>query len=57
MKAEINQQLADAAEHHAERLLAAAPDRVAHYAAEMAYVEHLKRIYWYARRLARPALS
>jgi phosphate:Na+ symporter len=53
MKAEINR-LADAAAlHEARRLVAAEPHRLSAYALETDMLEHQKRIYYFAKRMAR----
>jgi phosphate:Na+ symporter len=52
-KAEI-QRLADAAETHlARRLTAEAPDRLALYRFESEVIEYLKRVYYFAKRIAK----
>jgi phosphate:Na+ symporter len=56
MKNEINSMEREAAHHQAERLLADAPNRVANYRFEIDVIAHLKRIYYFSKRLARMAV-
>ena len=52
-KGEI-QHLADAADVHlAHRLTAEAPDRLVHYRVESELIEYLKRVYYFAKRIAK----
>ncbi len=53
MKAEMNRLERAAAVHQAERLRADAPDRVANYRLEIDVIANLKRIYYFAKRMAR----
>jgi phosphate:Na+ symporter len=53
MKREVNSLERAAAAHQAERLVAAAPDRVANYRLEVDVISALKRIYYYTKRIAR----
>ena len=53
MKKTINSMERAAAAHEAERLMADAPDRVAHYKFEIDIIAHLKRIYYFTKRIAR----
>lgn len=53
MKAKINSMERAAALHEAERLVADAPDRVAHYRLEIDVIATLKRIYYFCKRIAR----
>ena len=56
-KSEINQ-LADAAEAHlALRLTADEPDRLSHYRFESELIEYLKRVYYFAKRIAKAVSS
>ncbi|MFW5934015.1 MAG: Na/Pi cotransporter family protein, partial [Actinomycetota bacterium] len=52
-KPEVSQLLEEAARHHAHRLGADAPQRVAAFARGTETIEHLRRIYTYAKRVAR----
>ena len=52
-KPEVNQLLADAATHHAARMTADAPARVAAYARGTETIESMRRIYTFAKRIAR----
>jgi phosphate:Na+ symporter len=56
MKSVINSMERAAAVHQAERLMAEAPDRVATYRLEVDVIANLKRIYYYAKRIAREAV-
>ena len=56
MKSEINSMERAAAVHQAERLMAEAPDRVATYRLEVDVIANLKRIYYFAKRIAREAV-
>ena len=53
MKSEVQAQVALAEQHQAQRLLADAPNRIATYAVEMEVIEKLKRIYYFAKRIAK----
>jgi phosphate:Na+ symporter len=55
MKAEINELAQSAALHEARRLVAAEPNRLPAYTVEMDLLENLKRIYYFAKRMARTA--
>jgi phosphate:Na+ symporter len=56
MKSEINSLERSASIHQAERLMADAPDRVATYRLEIDVIANLKRIYYFAKRIAREAV-
>ena len=56
MKGEINSLEREASQHQAERLMADAPNRVANYRFEIDVIAHLKRIYYFSKRLARMAV-
>jgi phosphate:Na+ symporter len=56
MKKQINSLERAAAMHQAERLLANAPDRVATYRLEIDVINTLKRIFYFARRIARSSV-
>jgi phosphate:Na+ symporter len=53
MKGEIDRQTGDAALHGAKRLVAEEPNRIAAYTVEMDIIEKLKRIYYFAKRMAK----
>jgi phosphate:Na+ symporter len=53
MKGEIDRQTSDAALHGAKRLVAEEPNRIAAYTVEMDIIEKLKRIYYFAKRMAK----
>ena len=53
MKKQINSMERSAAAHEATRLVADAPDRIAHYRFEIDVIGALKRIYYFAKRIAR----
>ncbi len=53
MKKQINSMERSAAAHEAARLVADAPDRVAHYRFEIDVIANLKRIYYFSKRIAR----
>ncbi len=53
MKREINKKTEAATRHQAQRLVADAPHRLAAYAIEVEYIEKLKRIYYFAKRIAK----
>jgi len=56
MKAEINRLADMAAEHEARRLVAEEPNRLGAYTVEMDILGNLKRIYYFAKRMARAAV-
>lgn len=53
MKGDINKKTEAAAQHQAGRLVADAPKRLEAYAIEVEYIEKLKRIYYFAKRIAK----
>jgi phosphate:Na+ symporter len=53
MKAEINRLMSSAALHQARRLVAEEPNRLSAYTVEMDIIEKLKRIYYFAKRMAK----
>jgi phosphate:Na+ symporter len=53
MKELINSMERSAAAHEATRLMADAPDRIAHYRFEIDVIAVLKRIYYFSKRIAR----
>ena len=53
MKREINRLAGLAAVHQAERLVASEPNRLPAYTIEMDILENLKRIFYFAKRMAR----
>jgi phosphate:Na+ symporter len=53
MKTQIKSMERAAAVHEASRLMADAPDRIAHYRLEVDVIANLKRIYYFAKRIAR----
>ena len=53
MKKQINSMERSAAAHEATRLVADAPDRIAHYRFEIDVIAALKRIYYFSKRIAR----
>ncbi len=53
MKNTVQTQVADAEQHQAQRLVADAPNRIATYSVEMEVIEKLKRIYYFAKRMAK----
>jgi phosphate:Na+ symporter len=53
MKNAVQTQVADAEQHQAQRLVADAPNRIATYSVEMEVIEKLKRIYYFAKRMAK----
>jgi phosphate:Na+ symporter len=53
MKGEINMKTEAAAQHQAQRLVADAPKRLEAYTIEMEYIEKLKRIYYFSKRIAK----
>ena len=56
MKQEINELAESAAIHQAERLVAEEPNRLPAYTTEMDVIQNLKRIYYFAKRMARAAV-
>ena len=56
MKAEINTLAHSATLHEARRLVADEPNRLAAYRVEIDVLENLKRIYYFAKRMARTTL-
>jgi phosphate:Na+ symporter len=56
MKKTINSMELAAAQHEAERLVADAANRVDLYRIETDVINHLKRIYYFCRRVARAAV-
>ena len=56
MKQEINRLADSAALHQAERLVAEEPNRLPAYKVEMDVLQNLKRIYYFAKRMARAAV-
>ena len=53
MKQEITQIVESAAAHQAQRLVAEEPNRIPAYTIEMDIIEKLKRIYYFAKRMAK----
>ncbi len=49
---EFNKLVESAAAHQTERFLADEPERLAHYSVEVEIIEKLKRIYYFAQRIA-----
>lgn len=56
-KAEINRIAEEIQQHELQRLIADEPDRASLFALEMRSIEHLKRIYYNAKRIARAVTS
>lgn len=56
MKSDINRQMNSAALHQAQRLVAEEPNRLAAYTVEMDIIEKLKRIYYFAKRMAKSVI-
>ena len=56
MKKEINALADSAAIHQAHRLVAEEPNRIPAYTMEMDVIQNLKRIYYFAKRMARAAV-
>ncbi len=56
MKGAVQSQVESAEKHQAQRLLADAPNRIATYSVEMEMIEKLKRIYYFAKRMAKTTL-
>lgn len=57
MKQEINKLVSSAAEHQAERLVAEEPNRIAAYTIEVDIIEKQKRIYTFARAMAKSVIA
>jgi phosphate:Na+ symporter len=55
LKGKVNEMAHSAALHEAQRLVAEEPDRLPAYTVETGIFESLKRIYYFAKRLARTA--
>jgi phosphate:Na+ symporter len=53
MKADINRMMDSAAQHEARRLVAEEPGRLPAYVLEIDIIEKLKRIYYFAKRMAK----
>ncbi|MCP5415916.1 MAG: Na/Pi cotransporter family protein [Chromatiaceae bacterium] len=53
MKRQIQEQVTSAELHEARRLVANAPNRVAVYSVEVELIEKLKRVYYFAKRMAK----
>jgi len=53
MKRKINSLVDEAYAHQARRLVAPQPDRLALYTVEADMIENLKRIYYFAKRMAK----
>jgi phosphate:Na+ symporter len=53
MKREVNRLATQAARHQAQRLVAKEPNRLPAYAVERDILEHLKRVYYFSKRIAR----
>jgi phosphate:Na+ symporter len=53
MKQEISRIAESAAAHEAQRLVAAEPKRIPAYTIEIDIIEKLKRIYYFAKRMAK----
>jgi len=53
MKSEVNRLADSAALHQARRLVAEEPNRLSAYTVEMDILQNLKRIYYFAKRMAR----
>jgi phosphate:Na+ symporter len=51
-KTQINRMVDDAARHHAARLVIDEADRLSHYALEVDMIEHLRRVFYFAKRIA-----
>jgi phosphate:Na+ symporter len=56
MKSEINRLMTSAALHQARRLVAEEPNRLSAYTVEMDIIEKLKRVYYFAKRMAKTVL-
>jgi len=57
MKGIIQNQVYSAEQHEAQRLIASEPNRLAAYSVEMEVIEKLKRIYYFAKRMAKTIQS
>jgi phosphate:Na+ symporter len=57
MKHEINKMVESAAVHQASRLVAKEPNRIAAYTTEVDIIEKQKRIYYFAKRMAKSVMS
>ena len=57
MKPDIQARANEAARHGADRLQAEAPNRLATYTREMEVIERLRRIYYFAKRLAKGVVA
>ena len=57
MKGIIQGQVNSAEQHEAQRLIASEPNRLAAYTVEMEVIEKLKRIYYFAKRMAKTIQS
>jgi len=53
MKASVQAQVESAEQHESQRLVADAPNRLAAYSLEMEVIEKLKRIYYFAKHMAK----
>jgi len=53
MKASVQAQVESAEQHESKRLVVDAPNRLAAYSLEMEVIEKLKRIYYFAKRMAK----
>ena len=53
LKSAVQTQVGSAERHEAQRLIADAPNRIAAYSVEMDAIEKLKRIYYFAKRMAK----
>jgi phosphate:Na+ symporter len=56
MKSDINRLMSSAALHQARRLVAEEPNRLSSYTVEMDIIEKLKRIYYFAKRMAKTVM-
>ena len=56
MKDEINRIAESAASHEARRLIASEPNRILAYTLEVEIIEKQKRIYYFAKRMAKSVL-
>ena len=56
MKSDINRLMTSAALHQARRLVAEEPNRLSAYTVEMDIIEKLKRIYYFAKRMAKTVM-
>ena len=57
MKSDISRLMDSAAMHESRRLVAEAPNRLAAYTLEIDIIEKLKRIYYFAKRMAKAVVS